>query len=76
MGTSRYGVKIRKQETAVLKEKNKRHPCPRCGKPSVKREGHARWVCRSCGCEFAGGAYSPQTETGVAARKALSGKKE
>ncbi|VVB67723.1 50S ribosomal protein L37Ae [Candidatus Norongarragalina meridionalis] len=76
MGTSRYGVKIRKQEAAVLKEKNKHHPCPRCGKDSVRREGHARWRCHSCNCTFAGGAYSPQTEAGIASKKALAGKKE
>jgi len=71
---SRYGVKIRKKEEAVLKQQRARYACPACQKESVKRQGNALWLCKSCGAKFAGGAYAPETAGGVVARKFLATK--
>ncbi|MFA4946281.1 MAG: transposase [Candidatus Micrarchaeia archaeon] len=59
---SRYGVKIRKLENAVLKIKRAKHICPKCGKQKVKRLAKGVWHCGSCEATFAGGAYSPTTQ--------------
>ncbi len=61
MGTSRYGVNIRKRENKILAGKNSSHECVKCGKKSVKRTHNAVWQCSSCGSKFAGGAYMPKT---------------
>lgn len=76
MGSSpRYGVRIRKQEEAILKQQKQVYSCPSCSKARVKRKGNSIWQCKACDCEFAGGAYSPATDVGVAARKVLASKK-
>ena len=72
---SRYGVTIRKREAKVLKVQRAKHSCPVCGKKNVKRKGNALWICKSCGSEFAGGAYSPETAIGETSRKFLEGTK-
>ncbi len=68
---SRYGVKIRKRRDAILEKKNEKYECPVCGKKEVVRIGYARWKCKACGAEFAGGAYSFTTDIGETAKKAL-----
>jgi len=69
---SRYGTKTRKKELKALVGQRALYECPKCGKKRVKRKGYARWVCRACGLEFAGGAYSPETTVGSVAKKILS----
>jgi large subunit ribosomal protein L37Ae len=69
---SRYGVKIRKRENSVLKVKRAKHTCPKCGKQKVKRVSNAIWKCGSCNATFAGGAYSPTTQLGAQAKKAVN----
>lgn len=76
MGSSHYGVKIRKLEQASLAQQRSLYACPVCAKPAVKRSGFALWSCRSCGAQIAGGAYSLETGVGAAARKALSSTKQ
>jgi large subunit ribosomal protein L37Ae len=72
MRTQKFGASIRKQVDKAILAKRTRYECPRCHKLKVKRNGTAKWNCRSCGAEFAGGAYSFKTEAGeIAAR--LSG---
>ncbi len=73
---SRYGVRTRAREAVILKEVRANHACPQCGKKKVKRMATALWKCASCGAKFAGGSYSPTTQIGAAAKKALSGKHE
>ncbi len=68
---SHYGVKIRKNLESVLIQQRAHYECPACHKKSVKRTGHMRWKCSSCGYEFAGGSYTPTTTVGATARKAL-----
>jgi len=67
----RCGAELRKRTAAIKKQKSARYVCPKCGKKAVKREGYAMWKCRSCGVEFAGGAYSPSTPVGESARRVL-----
>jgi large subunit ribosomal protein L37Ae len=56
---ARYGVRIRKQITAVEVAKNQSYECPRCRHEAVKRVSTGIWMCRRCDLKFAGGAYTP-----------------
>jgi len=67
----RCGAELRKRTAAISKQKTARYSCPKCGKKSVRREGNAMWKCRSCGAEFAGGAYSPSTAVGESAKRLM-----
>lgn len=59
----RYGVRIRKQITAVTNAKNQSYECPRCRHAAVKRVSTGIWKCRRCDLKFAGGAYTPNVAT-------------
>jgi large subunit ribosomal protein L37Ae len=59
----RYGVRIRKQLSAVTAAKNRSYECPRCNHKSVKRVSTGIWKCRRCDLKFAGGAYTPKVAT-------------
>lgn len=72
---SRYGVKIRKKHDEVTAKSRAVYACIKCGKKSVRKDGYARWVCRSCHTVFAGGAYSPETMVGAYVRRILRGEK-
>jgi large subunit ribosomal protein L37Ae len=67
----RGGAELRKRAAAAKKLKTSRYECPKCGKSAVKRMGNSHWGCRSCGAEFAGGAYSLSTPVGQAAKRAM-----
>ncbi len=71
--TSRYGVRIRKLVDSAKKQQSTLYECPKCGKAKVKRESFAKWHCRSCGVSFVGGAYSPETNVGITAKKVIMG---
>jgi large subunit ribosomal protein L37Ae len=73
---SRYGRKIRKRVLAVEKRMKQEHPCPSCGRKSVRRTSTSVWECRKCGAKFAGGAYVPQTPSGRTARRVITGLSE
>jgi len=73
---SRYGRKIRKRVSAVEKRMKQDHPCPTCGRKSVRRTNTSVWECRKCGAKFAGGAYVPQTPSGKTAKRVISGLSE
>jgi large subunit ribosomal protein L37Ae len=69
MRTQKFGASIRKLADKAIDAKRARYECPKCHKLKVKRDGTAKWNCRSCGAVFAGGAYSFTTEAGeIAAR--------
>ncbi len=59
----RYGVRTRKQISAVVSTKNKKYECPRCKHVAVRRVSTGIWQCRRCDLKFAGGAYSPKVDT-------------
>jgi len=70
---SRYGVKIRKRRDEIIARKSSSYACLKCGKKGVKRVSFALWECGSCRAKFAGGAYSPETMVGAAARRTIRG---
>ncbi len=59
---ARYGKKVREIVAAIEKLQRKRHICPRCKMPYVKRLSTGIWFCKKCGAKFAGGAYLPFRE--------------
>ena len=73
---SRYGVTTRQKEAKVLKQKNAKYECPKCGKKAVKRKGTALWNCKSCSAVIAGGAYRPETAIAATARKTIESLKQ
>ena len=55
----RYGLKQRKKIINIEKEQRKKHICPSCKKPSLKRMASGIWYCEKCGTKLAGKAYTP-----------------
>lgn len=60
---SRYGVRVRKRIKEIEAQKVKKHVCPNCLRPSVKRVSSGIWKCNRCDLIFAGGAYKPIVAT-------------
>lgn len=58
---SRYGKRIRDKVAEIEAVQKKRHVCPKCDMPYVKRISTGIWQCKKCGAKFAGGAYIPKT---------------
>jgi large subunit ribosomal protein L37Ae len=75
MKSARYGIKIRKRIREIEKKRKKWHKCPNCGYFKVKRKSAGIWECKKCGTVFAGGAYEPTTDGGIACEKYLKGMK-
>ena len=59
----RYGVRIRKQISTIIRAKNTVYECPRCRHEAVRRVSTGIWQCRRCDLKFAGGAYTPNIVT-------------
>jgi large subunit ribosomal protein L37Ae len=55
----RYGKKIRKLVSEIEKLQKKRHSCPKCKMPYVKRISTGIYYCKKCKTKFAGRAYYP-----------------
>ena len=55
---SRYGRKVREKVAEIEREQKKRHVCPKCKMPYVKRVAAGIWECKKCGTKFAGKAYT------------------
>jgi len=68
---ARYGVKARNKYKKIDQKQRQAYPCPQCGHKKVMREGTGVWVCRKCGAKMAGGAYIPQTDAGIEAKKTI-----
>ena len=60
----RYGVKIRRRISSLEARQRKKHICPDCHYPAVKRVSTGIWTCKHCGYTFTGGAYIPTTAVG------------
>jgi large subunit ribosomal protein L37Ae len=58
----RYGKKDRQRVADIEKVQKKRHVCPRCNLPYVKRVSSGVWFCKKCRTKFAGLAYYPKGE--------------
>ena len=70
---ARYGVRARTRLKNVELQQKMKHICPKCGYRSVKRTSTSIWECRKCNNKFAGGAYTPKTDSGQSVEKALRG---
>jgi large subunit ribosomal protein L37Ae len=70
---SRYGVRARSKLRNVELVQRAKHTCPSCGHKKVKRVSTSIWQCSKCGVKFAGGAYSPRTESGQNIEKMFKG---
>lgn len=53
----------------IEEEMKRKHVCPSCDRPGVKRESRGIWKCRKCGAVFTGGAYLPVTPMGKTAAR-------
>ncbi|MEM7825234.1 MAG: 50S ribosomal protein L37ae [Candidatus Aenigmatarchaeota archaeon] len=58
----KYGKRIRLKLGEIEKIQKKRHVCPKCNLPYVKRVAAGIWKCKKCGVKFAGPAYYPKIE--------------
>ncbi|RLI06004.1 50S ribosomal protein L37ae [Candidatus Bathyarchaeota archaeon] len=65
----RGGVSLRKIRAEIEKSLKQLHVCPQCRFRAVRRYSVGIWKCRKCGFTFAGGAYTPTTKIGMAARR-------
>ena len=58
---ARYGRKAKRAVKSIEENMKKKHICPRCDRPAVKRQAVGIWKCSKCGVVFTGGAYVPET---------------
>jgi large subunit ribosomal protein L37Ae len=65
---ARYGRKAKRTVKIIEENMKKKHVCPKCDRPYVKRVSAGIWECRKCGAVFTGGAFVPQTPMGKAAK--------
>lgn len=56
---ARYGKKVRKIVAEIEKLQRRRHVCPSCKMPYVKRISTGIYYCKKCKIKFAGKAYYP-----------------
>jgi large subunit ribosomal protein L37Ae len=71
---ARYGLSIKRRWLKVDVEQKKKHLCPECGFPKVKRLSRGKFKCLKCKSIFAGGAFVPKTLSGAIIDKMVSQK--
>jgi large subunit ribosomal protein L37Ae len=54
----RYGRTVKHKLSKIEAELKKKHKCPYCHSPSVKRVAVGIWSCKKCNSKFTGKAYS------------------
>lgn len=70
---ARYGTAPRRRYIGILTRMRRPHECPQCQTKSARRLSVGLWECRRCGFQFAGGAYTPFTKIGDAAKRSATG---
>ncbi len=60
---ARYGWGVKVAFGKIEKKQKAIYVCPSCKKMALKRLSVGIWQCRKCNVKFAGGAYSPTTES-------------
>ncbi|RBQ22929.1 50S ribosomal protein L37Ae [Candidatus Methanobinarius endosymbioticus] len=58
---ARHGRKAKRSVKSIEENMKKKHVCPKCDRPYVKRTAVGIWKCSKCGVVFTGGAYVPET---------------
>lgn len=66
---ARFGATLRKRFADIERAAKAKYRCPVCESKRVVRKAVGIWECRKCGYTFAGGAYTPWTRLGEAARR-------
>lgn len=61
---ARYGKKVRHIVSAIEAIEKKKHTCPRCNLPYVKRIAKGIYLCEKCGNNFTSLAYYPKEKGG------------
>jgi large subunit ribosomal protein L37Ae len=65
--TGRFGARYGRGVKVVVEKIERKHKivyvCPSCRNKSLKRLSSGIWECSKCNAKFAGGAYSPTTES-------------
>ena len=65
--TGRFGPRYGRGVKVVVEKIERKlriiYVCPSCKNKSLKRVSAGIWVCSKCNAKFAGGAYSPTTES-------------
>ena len=56
---ARYGKGVKKRIVAIESIEKKKHACPSCLKPGMKRLASGIWKCKKCGLKVAGKSYEP-----------------
>ena len=59
----RYGVGNKTELKKIELKQKAMYVCPSCKRKTLGRGPVGIWVCKKCKSKFAGGAYSPTTET-------------
>ncbi len=65
----RYGRKAKRTVQKIEEKMKKKHVCPKCDRPYVKRIGSGICKCTKCDNVFTGGAYVPATPMGKTANR-------
>ncbi len=60
---SRYGRRVKVMLEKIERKQRALYVCPSCKRKSLKRVSVGIWKCKKCNAKFAGGAYSPKTES-------------
>lgn len=60
---ARYGRRVKVMLKKIEKKQRASYVCPSCKRKSLKRISPGIWQCRKCNAKFAGGAYSPTSES-------------
>ena len=68
---TRYGGALRKISKKYEVAMHLRYICAFCGKQALKRQAVGIWRCRACFKTVSGGAWTPTTNTGLAAKSTL-----
>ncbi|MBU0979981.1 MAG: 50S ribosomal protein L37ae [Nanoarchaeota archaeon] len=55
---ARYGRRVKHRLAEIEREQRKKHLCPYCRAPKVKRLAVGIWQCGKCKAKFTGKAYS------------------
>ena len=72
----RYGSTLKKKIKDIEETQRKKQVCPQCNRRSLKREEYGIWKCTKCKTKVAGGAYKPNTPSGLEARRIVKRKEK